>query len=171
MNAEKTRYSQAKKPLFFKMAAIGIACALCISLCGAQQSFVDQHGQLSVKGTRIVDKNGKWITLRGMSLYWSQWQPAFYNASCIKWLRDDWKCTIVRAAMAVQVGGYLTNPTKEVAKIKTVVQACIDLGIYVLILIFTTSLDGIYLAFFHDGYSMAFAVFYRIFGIIYLQMQ
>jgi len=115
------------------MAPIGIACALYISRGGAQQSFVEQHGQLSVKGTRIVDKNGSPVTLRGMSLYWSQWQPDFYNASCIKWLRDDWKCTIVRPAMAVQSGGYLTNPATEVAKVKTVVQACIDLGIYCLI--------------------------------------
>lgn len=112
------------------MAPIGIACALYISRGGAQQSFVEQHGQLSVSGTRIVDKNGSPVTLRGMSLYWSQWQPDFYNASCIKWLRDDWKCTIVRPAMAVQSGGYLTNLTAKIAKVKTVVQACIDLGIY-----------------------------------------
>jgi endoglucanase len=117
-----------------RMAAI--SGMLWLAACGvtaAQQSFVQQHGQLSVKGTHIVDKNGEPLTLRGMSLYWSQWQPAFYNAACIKWLRDDWMCTIVRPAMAVQANGYLTNPSAEVAKVKTVVQACIDLGIYVLI--------------------------------------
>jgi endoglucanase len=133
MSARRTGYSRNKKRPFFRIAPIGIACALCISWGSAQQSFVEQHGQLSVSGTRIVDKNGNPVTLRGMSLYWSQWQPAFYNASCIQWLRDDWKCTIVRPAMAVQSGGYLTNPAAEVAKVKTVVQACIELGIYCLI--------------------------------------
>ncbi|MBN1130354.1 MAG: glycoside hydrolase family 5 protein [Chitinispirillaceae bacterium] len=130
---ERTRNSRNKKRPFFRIAPIGIICTMCISWGGAQQSFVEQHGRLSVSGTRIVDKNGTPVTLRGMSLYWSQWQPDFYNASCIKWLRDDWKCTIVRPAMAVQAGGYLTNPAAEVAKVKTIVQACIDLGIYCLI--------------------------------------
>ena len=57
----------------------------------------------------------------------------YYNADAIKWLRDDWHCTVVRAAMGVESGGYLTNPDAERQKVKTVVQACIDLGIYVLI--------------------------------------
>ncbi|MBN1307709.1 MAG: glycoside hydrolase family 5 protein [Chitinispirillaceae bacterium] len=133
MSAKRSENFPREKGPFFRTALIGIACVFFISWGGAQQSFVARHGRLSVRGTSIVDKNGSPVTLRGMSLYWSQWQPAFYNASCIKWLRDDWKCTIVRAAMAVQSGGYLSNPSAEVAKVKTVVQACIDLGIYVLI--------------------------------------
>jgi endoglucanase len=130
IRVKKTGHACGGKNVFFTTA---LFCILNIPLFVAAQSYVEQHGQLSVKGTRIVDKNNNPVTLRGMSLYWSQWQPAFYNSSCIKWLRDDWKCTIVRPAMAVQAGGYLTNPTAEVAKVKTVVQACIDLGIYVLI--------------------------------------
>ena len=133
MDDKYTKYFHHRRRTFSRIALFCIAFTLCISRSSTAQSFVEKHGQLSVNGTRIVDKNGNPITLRGMSLYWSQWQPAFYNASCIKWLRDDWKCTIVRPAMAVQAGGYLTNPSAEVAKVKTVVQACIDLGIYVLI--------------------------------------
>lgn len=97
------------------------------------QSFVEQHGALKVQGNRIVDSKGQPITLRGMALYWSQWKPAFYNAECVKWLRDDWKCTVVRASMAVTDGGYLTNPDAEMKKVRTVVQAAIDLGIYVIV--------------------------------------
>jgi endoglucanase len=133
MNDKIPGVTQRNKSSHAGLAPIGIAFVLFFSWGGAQQSFVEQHGRLSVKGTRIVDKNGNAITLRGMSLYWSQWQPAFYNESCIKWLRDDWKCTIVRPAMAVQEGGYLANPSAEAAKVKAVVQACINLGIYVLI--------------------------------------
>lgn len=97
------------------------------------QSFVEQHGALRVEGNKVVDSHGRPVTLRGMALYWSQWKPAFYNAQCIKWLRDDWKCTVVRASMAVGSGGYLTNPDGEMEKIRTVVHAAIDLGIYVII--------------------------------------
>ncbi len=68
-----------------------------------------------------------------MALYWSQWKPAFYNADCIRWLRDDWKCTVVRPSMAVNADGYLVNPQQEMQKVKTVIQAAVDLGIYVIV--------------------------------------
>lgn len=114
------------------VAAAASACLLLIAPARAQ-SFVAQHGALRVEGNKVVDSHGSPITLRGMALYWSQWKPAFYNAQCPKWLRDDWKCTVVRASMAVGSGGYLTNPDREMEKIRTVVRAAIDLGIYVII--------------------------------------
>ena len=57
----------------------------------------------------------------------------FYNPSCIGWLYNDWKCSVVRAAMGVGSGGYLTNPAAEEAKVKTVIDACIAYGIYVIV--------------------------------------
>uniref|UniRef100_A0A915DNP0 Glycoside hydrolase family 5 domain-containing protein n=1 Tax=Ditylenchus dipsaci TaxID=166011 RepID=A0A915DNP0_9BILA len=73
------------------------------------------------------------VALRGMSLYWSQWKGQFYNAEVIKALKCSWNTNVFRAAMAVDNGGYLTNPNAELAKITTVVQAAIDLGMYVII--------------------------------------
>ena len=96
-------------------------------------TIVDRNGQLHVDGNQIVNKNGEQVMLTGMSLFWSQWKGQFYNYNCIKWLRDDWKCTVIRAAMGVEAGGYLTNPSAEKTKIKTVIDAAIDLGIYVLV--------------------------------------
>ena len=95
--------------------------------------IVAKHGQLRVKGNRIVDKNGRPVALHGMSLFWSQWMGQYYNAEAVKWLRDDWGCTVVRAAMAVESGGYLRNPKREKQKVITVIQAAIDLGIYVVV--------------------------------------
>jgi endoglucanase len=95
--------------------------------------MVEQHGALSVKGNRIVDQAGKPVILRGMALYWSQWKGQFYNPSAVKWLVQDWKCTVIRASMAVENGGYLTNPEAEKKKVMTVVQTAIDLGIYVIV--------------------------------------
>lgn len=96
-------------------------------------TLVDLYGQLQVDSIQIVNEQGEPVALRGMSLFWSQWLSKYYNYDCIKWLRDDWKCSVVRAAMAVESGGYLTNPDAEMAKVKTVIDACIDLGIYVII--------------------------------------
>ena len=100
---------------------------------GGKQTIVDYLGLIHAKGNKIVDKNNNPVALHGMSLYWSQWGGQFYNADCIRWLRDDWKCTIVRAACGVRKGGYLSNPDRELARIKTVIDACINLGIYVVV--------------------------------------
>ena len=96
-------------------------------------TIVEHFGQLQTQGNQIVDRNSKPVTLYGMSLFWSQWAPQFYNKKCIQWLRDDWKCSIIRAALAVENDGYLDHSIEEQIKIQTVVQACIDLGIYVII--------------------------------------
>jgi endoglucanase len=96
---------------------------------------VEKHGQLRVAGNKIVDQNGNPVALHGMSLFWSQWMGKYYNYDCVQWLRDDWNCTVVRAACGINgfTDGYLVNPQAELAKVKTVIDACIDLGIYVIV--------------------------------------
>jgi endoglucanase len=96
-------------------------------------TIVSKMGQLSLSGVNIIDESGNPIALRGMSLFWSQWAPNYYNEETIKWLRDDWKCIVVRAAMGVESGGYLDNPEIEYAKVTKVIDACIKLGIYVIV--------------------------------------
>ncbi len=100
-------------------------------------SIVEKFGKLSVSGNKIVDQNGEPVVLRGMSLFWSQIKGKYYNYDCVKWLRDDWKCTIVRAAMGIEqadgLDGYLVNPQTEYDKVITVIDAAIDLGIYVIV--------------------------------------
>lgn len=96
-------------------------------------TVVEKYGQLHISGSKILNSNDEPVQLRGMSLFWSQWQGKYYNYNTLKWLRDDWKISVIRAAMGVQSGGYITNKDAEKAKIKTVVDAAIDLGIYVII--------------------------------------
>ncbi|NJB72282.1 endoglucanase [Saonia flava] len=98
-------------------------------------SAVEQYGQLSVDGSNIVDKDGNPVQLRGMSFFWSQWIGKYYTPEVVKWLKDDWQCNIVRAALAVEEGGngYIANPEVEKQKIFTVIDAAIEEGIYVLV--------------------------------------
>lgn len=96
-------------------------------------SPVAMYGQLQVKGNKIVGKMGTPVRLRGMSLFWSQWMGHYWNEDVMEWMRKDWKVTLVRAAMGVEMGGHLENPGKEAAKLHAVVKACIKLGIYVII--------------------------------------
>ena len=95
---------------------------------------VETYGQIKVQGNKIVDKNGHPVQLRGMSFFWSQWMGKYYTPETVKWLKDDWRCTMVRAAMAIEEGeGYLKNPALEKQKVITVVDAAIAQGLYVLI--------------------------------------
>ena len=95
---------------------------------------VIKHGQLKVAKTKLVDKYDQPVVLRGMSFGWHNWWPRFYNAGVVHWLHKDWHCSIVRAAMGVEhAGGYLEDPVESVEKIRAVVNAAIEQGIYVII--------------------------------------
>ncbi|WP_437962554.1 glycoside hydrolase family 5 protein (plasmid) [Sorangium sp. So ce119] len=98
---------------------------------------VERHGSLQVMGNRVVDAYGAELQLKGMSLFWSVWEgEKFYNASAVNTLVDGWDVSVVRAAMTVSVEGrygYLHNPDAEKRKVKTIVDAAIARGIYVII--------------------------------------
>lgn len=91
------------------------------------------YGQLSVKGTKLVGKDGNPVQLVGMSLFWSQWMGQFFHKDSVEALACQWGANVVRAAMGVEEGGYLSNKAGELAKLKTVVDAAIARGIYVII--------------------------------------
>ena len=94
---------------------------------------VEKHGALVVKDGKLCDARGEVVVLRGMSLFWSQWMPQFYNEKTVRWLVDDWNVSVVRAAMAVESQGYLRNPEREKAKVFAVIDACIAANIYVIV--------------------------------------
>jgi endoglucanase len=94
-----------------------------------QQTFVDLHGRLAVKGNQIVDQHGAPTTLHGMSLYcWAKQGTQFFNTSAINHLAQDWKCTVIR--IAILPSAYKRNPKAEIDTVKTVMDACIANGIY-----------------------------------------
>lgn len=109
------------------------ALLLGVSASALAETPVERHGQLSVRGNQVVDKNGEPVLLRGMSLFWSQWQGKYYNEPAVRWLRDDWNVNVVRAAMAVHAGGYTTNRNAERKKVEAVIDAAIENGIYVVV--------------------------------------
>jgi len=96
---------------------------------------VKDHGQLSVKGTQLVDKNGEHVMLRGVSFGWHNFWPRFYNKKAVKWLAKDWNTNVVRAAMGVEPDGpsYKNAPADSKAKVKAVVEGAIAAKIYVII--------------------------------------
>ncbi|HUM66644.1 MAG TPA: glycoside hydrolase family 5 protein [Chitinophagaceae bacterium] len=111
--------------------------ALCLAIMSglvALSQPVAKHGKLSVQGTQLLDEHRKEIVLRGVSFGWHNWWPRFYNAGTVKWLKEDWGCNVIRAAMGVEPNGaYLDRPDWSKEKIKSVVDAAIKEGLYVII--------------------------------------
>ena len=101
------------------------------------QTPVGKFGNLRVQGNRIVNQSGLPVSLAGNSLFWSNagWGgEKYYAGNVVGWLKNNWNASVVRAAMGVdEAGGYLENPAREKAKVKTVVDACIAAGLYVII--------------------------------------
>tara|TARA_Y100001980_G_C14549886_1_gene332060 strand:- start:1311 stop:2327 length:1017 start_codon:yes stop_codon:yes gene_type:complete len=102
-----------------------------------KSDIVAKNGLLRVVGNKIVNKNNIPISLAGNSFFWSNdnWGgQRYYTPEVLEWLNIDWNTTIVRAAMGVdEPGGYLSNRSSNKNRIKTIVEAAIDQGIYVII--------------------------------------
>lgn len=111
-----------------------LTALLVLSLSLAKAQPVKVHGNLKVVGTQLQDEHGQPIVLRGMSYGWHNFWPQYYNAGTVKWLHQDWDCTVLRAAMGVDPAkGYIQDPAGSTAIIEKVVDAAIKEGIYVLI--------------------------------------
>merc|ERR1712110_300498 len=68
-----------------------------------------------------------------MSFFWSQWSSRFWNSDVVQWLKSDWRVSLVRAAMAVEHGGHLQNPRTETERVRTIMHAAIESGIYIIV--------------------------------------
>lgn len=97
--------------------------------------FVKQYGQLHVSGTQLMDKNNNPVVLRGLSFGWHSMWPRFYNEKAVNWLKKDFKCNVVRAAMGVELGkwSYIKEPQFSKQKIEAVINGAIQSDIYVII--------------------------------------
>lgn len=116
------------------MKKIFIVCFCIIAMQSAPAQVVKTHGHLHVDSTLLKDQHGQPVILRGMSFGWHNWWPRFYNEDAVEWLQKDWHCSVVRAAMGIEPnGGYLQDSVGAIKKIKAVVEAAIDEGIYVII--------------------------------------
>jgi endoglucanase len=108
---------------------------LLLMCCLSNAQFVKKHGQLSVQGTQLVDKNNKPVVLRGMSFGWHSMWPRFYNEKAVDWLKKDFHCNVVRAAMGIELGkmAYIKEPQFSKDKIEAVIKGAIKSDIYVII--------------------------------------
>ena len=115
-----------KKPIFL---------FVCLFLCawGFAQTPVAINGQLKVSGTKLVNKNGYPVQLRGMSTHGLQWYANCINDASLDVLANEWGADIMRVSMYIQEDGYETNPTYFTNLVKTIVNKLTARGMYALI--------------------------------------
>lgn len=111
------------------------AVLFCVAVsCSSSAVSKKDKDQLSVEGTSLVNGDGEKVALKGVSFGWHNWWPRFYNASVVKVLKDEWKATVVRAAMGVEPdGAYISDPEKALACVTAVADAAIENKMYVII--------------------------------------
>ena len=118
-----------------------VCCALtCVCSCTCKKEdvtnggSVSQHGFLSVEGVSLVNQDGRKVVFHGVSFGWHNWWYRFYNENTVTWLKEDWKCDVVRAAIGVESDeGYLKNPQMALQCLYAVVDAAIKNDMYVII--------------------------------------
>ena len=96
----------------------------------------ETHGALAVKGTDLVDKNGKLYQLKGVSTHGLAWFPEYVNLESFRTFRDKWGANLIRLAMYTgEGGGYCTDGDRDELKalIDKGVEYATQLGMYVII--------------------------------------
>lgn len=102
---------------------------------------VQLHGNLKVSGTKLVDQSGAAVRLKGVSSQWLNYESDGYATSleALTWMRDNWKLSVIRAAMGVdpdQKGSYLYSADGKAAmqsQVETVIKNAVAAGVYVIV--------------------------------------
>ncbi len=93
-------------------------------------------GALWVDGTKLKDKNGNIVQLKGLSTHGLSWFPGYVNEEWFSQLRREWKANVVRLAMyTAENGGYCTGGDKAALKqlVKDGVEYATAQDLYVII--------------------------------------
>jgi endoglucanase len=109
--------------------------AVIVSGSNTLASMVTLHGALKSQGNKIIGSASKQsVQLAGPSLYWTLWGgQKFYNSNVVAAVANNWNASLIRAAIGVENGGYLDKPDQQTTYAKTIVDAAIASGIYVLV--------------------------------------
>ncbi len=97
---------------------------------------LEQHGRLQVVGAELQNEAGQPVQLKGVSSMWLNWENDGYaeSATALRWMRNNWKLSLIRAAMGVDPpGAYLSDPEKAKEQVYRIVDNAIEAGVYVIV--------------------------------------
>ena len=91
------------------------------------------NGRLKIINRQLCNEVGSPIQLRGMSTHGLQWFGACHTASAAQTLATSWGSDVFRAAMYVDEGGYLSNPTGIKTQVDNITDWSAASGMYCII--------------------------------------
>lgn len=121
------------------LRGFALVCVLALGLCltGGLQiaeakttTYYDASaGRLHVKGTKLVDKKGHEVQLRGVSTHGLSWYPQYVNDKCFAQLHDKWGANVVRLAMYTEeYNGYCSGDAKNRSDLKKLIKKGVRLA-------------------------------------------
>lgn len=126
----------------FKKCASGVLLAAMLAaalLCVCKKNALAANlSPLSVKGTELVDGDGKTVRLKGISTHGLSWFPEYVNEKSFKYMKKKWGINVVRLAMyTAEYNGYCTGDAENKKKLEKLiddgVRYATDSGLYVII--------------------------------------
>lgn len=120
-----------------RLILIALIVLLTTACGGSKPQFsadtpVGKYGRLQLKGTALCDADGNPVQLKGLSFMDVSWFGEYANEDCMKWLRDDWGCSVIRAALYTEDSGHFVGE-KSWDKVDKAVEAATAAGLYVII--------------------------------------
>lgn len=127
-----------KKLIYFLIFTQFVPFLLPITPVSAATTPLSTYGTLSVKGTKLVSKNGKVIQLKGVSTHGISWFPQYLNKKAMKTMRDQWGINTIRIAMYTEDWNGYCNAGKQNQKnlyslVCQGIQDATSLGLYVIV--------------------------------------
>lgn len=121
------------------LRGFALVCVLALGLCltgGLQIAeakttiyYDASAGRLHVKGTKLVDKKGHEVQLRGVSTHGLSWYPQYVNDKCFAQLHDKWGANVVRLAMYTEeYNGYCSGDAKNRSDLKKLIKKGVKLA-------------------------------------------
>ncbi len=93
-------------------------------------------GRLHVSGSKLVDKDGGLVQLRGVSTHNIAWFPQYINPELFSEFKNEWKANVIRLSLyTAEFNGYCNGGDKEELKtiVKNGVQYATDNDMFVII--------------------------------------
>lgn len=127
------------KKILSLLIALTIFCQLSFPAATVSAATpLSTYGTLAVKGTKLVDKKGKTVQLKGVSTHGISWFPQYLNKKAMKTMRDQWGINVIRIAMYTsEWNGYCNSGSENQKSLRALVCQGIDdatdLGLYVIV--------------------------------------
>ena len=94
-----------------------------VQAAGKSRLVDAKAGPLKVKGTKLCDKKGNPVQLRGISTHGLSWFPEYVNDKCFDELHDKWGVNVIRLAMYTsEYNGYCTGNAENQKALKKLIK-------------------------------------------------